>query len=282
MEAIVLFIASAVGNAVLGHYVTEGLKNVDSTLGTLFEDEADPKDIETYVRENDLEQQVEEFAAETVKSSFVIPDVSEGAPTMSVRAALFGEILKVGFEISNARLFDVMLPGSFLGPHAFTLFQDNEHGVPTITARETVVNIERESNVVNQVYVIPITETGGPTLWEEYRSALLTFRSTSGEYFDAFEQLPMLQHRTDNCSVEQVTAGGVIFEFSALMSDEIREGLRIPQYGKWAPVQQPYDGIDKMLDGMATLLDIDRLDPSENEAIERIYDRLRRLGEGTH
>ena len=77
-------------------------------------------------------------------------------------------------------------------------------------------------------------------------------------------------------------AAAIEYEFAFAMSNEQLESLGIRKKGEWAPVQQPYEGINKMLDGMATLLAIDLLDPSEQKAIEVIYERLRGLGEEGH
>ncbi len=280
METLILFIGSAVANAVLGHYVTEGLKkNVDPKLGELFEEEADTEVIETYVRDNGLEEQVEEFAAQTVKSSVVIPDVSAEVATMSTRAALFGNVLRVGFDISNARRFDVLLPGSFLGPHAFTLFRNNQQGAPTITVNETVVHFDSSPTSTHKVLeIFPISETDGQALWETYRSKLLKFRSTttSETYFRTSDWRP-LRRLTEHCSVSRIMAGAIEFHAGLIMNPKKRESLGIPEGTNRAPLQQPYEGIHNMLDGMAKLLAIDLLDSSERTAMIRVYKQLRDL-----
>ncbi len=72
-------------------------------------------------------------------------------------------------------------------------------------------------------------------------------------------------------------AGAIEFHAGLIMNPKKRESLGIPEGTNRAPLQQPYEGIHNMLDGMAKLLAIDLLDSSERTAMIRVYKQLRDL-----
>ncbi|MGH2361897.1 MAG: hypothetical protein ACRDGM_15330, partial [bacterium] len=151
MEAILIFLGQAVISGAVGHIVTEGLKRIHPQLGKLFADRADPKTIEQFVLENRLEEKVQAFAAKTARSSYVIPNAAEGKADLGTRAKVFADVLTLGFVVSNARQLDLLLPGSFLGPHAFTLFTGNERRAADVTVEGSMVQVVQTDIVSNQL-----------------------------------------------------------------------------------------------------------------------------------
>jgi hypothetical protein len=133
------------------------------------------------------------------------------------------------------------------------------------------------------LWVFPINDDGQAT-WEYYRTELLAFLSrTHGQYFvaNSFGQLLRL---SENCDVSRVSAGALTYQYAGEMSYKQRNALGIgdsiaPVLD--APVRVPYEGIHRMLDGLATVLTIGVLQEDEEARIHAIDDQLAAFRPGT-
>jgi hypothetical protein len=272
MEVAILFLLKAIGSGVVGHYLKKGLETIDPHLVTMMNRGSSPKEIGEYVTAHELTHDVEHLATTVVQDSVVLPVVSEQAPTLETRADFFAKIIEAGFLLSSIWKADLLLKGSFFGPHGFMLFISGEQNLPEVRREGVSVNIKAPLGL--GLKIAPLKdEQIAAEIWTVFKDLLLHAKGDQNTYIHLNSLKDDLSFVTDRCKVERITATSVKFSLASLIEDRKDLGVAIDAAGK-AAITDWEKGIDCFIQSVSELRDAFVLPVDERAAIQSLSSRL--------
>ncbi len=275
METVLIFLANAIANGAIGHYVSKGLGQIDKDLPILLEQDADIKDIEKLVIDKGIETKVIEFANKTFDNSIILPSLNTDSITNNDKTELFLNFLKLGMELSFRLKVDFLLPSSFVSKNSFTLFSQNKKGVPSLKSTGVRINIEKAAigSFSNNLYIIPVaTESEKEEIWNDYLTNLLDLRKETEKYLKIDKTSSLIQKKMGHCEVSKVTSGACYFRDFIIMEKDIIEQLNIKD--KKLKSIYWFESLKEMTEGMSKIMEQQFLATEEVDKIRKAYEHI--------
>ncbi len=275
METILIFLEKIVASGVTGLYVKKKISKIDNRLAMMFEKGSNIETITEYIVENKLEQNITSLAVDIVKDSIVLPIPSNSTPATEDKVDILLVLLKSGFALSNSLKHDLLVPGSPIGPNSFTLFENNDNGVPKIERRGLEINIQdaRPDSIHNNLYIFT-TASGEQSqeIWSIYRTEIAQLRNETREYLRFRRDITISDDYFEYCDVDRITAGSCYFSSPQKMPDYITSGLTIND-GR-ARIDDWHDGTQTMIAGMKQMLEQQVFPEEVVKEIKQIHSQL--------
>jgi hypothetical protein len=274
MEAVILFLLKTIGSGVIGYYVKKALEKMDPELARMFASGSSTKEIEAYIEtKKELKHNVEQLAENVVGESIILPLASEHAPTLEARAIFFTRIVETGFLLSHSWKADLLIKGSFFGPHGFMSF--HVPSKPPVVKRVGVeVTVESEFGCAG-LAVIPFSEDSFPKeRWDGFKEALRNAKGDTNDYVTFSSLGSEFSSLENNCNVSEFSAAAIRFEHALMLRARRPELKSMVDPGGKAVIGDWQSGLDSFVQSITELRELFVLPITDRDAIESLTSRL--------
>jgi hypothetical protein len=274
MEAAIIFLLKAAASGTAGHYIKKALEKIDSDVGALFVKDASEgaipatvvDEIKQVIERKDVAKQVNEVFEKSVEKSLVIPTDLSLAATPDDVVQVIQTIVSLGFSIAHRERFDLVLPGSPLGPESLSIFECSTDSEQSVKVLDRTISWE---SLRANLYIFPMPK-GPDEYWQQYLQTIRDLREESSRRLLRLGQsIPKPEGLDGSFKVTYLTAGSVHYMNDL---DRLVEGgsnkKEIVRYLNW---QQ---GFDAMISGIKPIQDLRYLAIGDWEKLKQLVTKL--------